>query len=516
VLLARCLAKRPAARFQSTGDLAAALRALPAAPTEGMPAVPRAARGSWRSWLAAGLVLATAAALSLALRRPAAAPAATAPSTATLAVLPFTTDDANTYAAEGFAEGLRRSLAQFGGLRVIAPRRPDFEGRGAARLVQGAIAGTGADTAVEVSVTEGSDGRVLWRQSYAAAGNLHDLEGRIARDIGAAAGLGPGAPALATAPAYQPEAAAYRAYLKGRHHWNKFTPEGRRKALEHYQQAIDLDPAYALAYCGLADTFAMMGQYGEHPEETFPKARAAAQRAIEADPGLGEAYASYGTVLYMHDWKWRDAEEALRRGAALSPRYATAHHSLGVLLGLLGRFDASEAALATALELDPLSVVIRLDLAWTQHLRGDRAKALASVAAAQRQDPKAPLVYEELAWHLELAERFEESCDALRKAAELTGRPVAPAEAMRAAFRSGGARAYFRAKLAAERGAGALPSTLARTLVQVGETEEAFAQLEQALRARDSGVIYLKASPVFQDLRADPRFQALLARAGFP
>jgi tetratricopeptide (TPR) repeat protein len=138
------------------------------------------------------------------------------------------------------------------------------------------------------------------------------------------------------------------------------------------------------------------------------------------------------------------------------------------------------------------------------------------VAAAQRQDPKAPLVYEEMAWHLEHAGRFEESCDALRRSLELTGRPIAAAEAMRAAFRSGGAKAFYRAKLDAERKSGAMPSTLARTLVQLDQREEAFAQLEQALRVRDSGVIYLKTSPVFHALRSDPRFDALLSRVGFP
>jgi tetratricopeptide (TPR) repeat protein len=370
-----------------------------------------------------------------------------------------------------------------------------------------------------VELFDGTRGAIVWRHRYSSRGDLNVIEQQLSRDV--AAQLRSMAPAsnatqLPLRKRYDPAPEAYREYLKGRHYWNKFTAEGREKARDHFQQAIDLDPTWALAYSGLADTYTMMGFYGERPEETFPKGRAAARRAIEVDPSLGEAYTSLGTALYLYDWNWTEAGTALRRGVELNPRYATAHHSLGVFLGFVGHLDEARREIETALDLDPLSVVIRIDHGWILYLQGSGDSAIEALHGAVRQDPRSPLAREELSWHLEYAGRYDEAFDAYGKSLELAGHDPALVEPLREAYRTGGERGFLELKLELETGAGDPPTTIARTKLRLGDRDGALQLLEEALRRRDRGLIYVGVSPGWSALRGEPRFDAIIERIGLP
>ncbi|MCM2316606.1 MAG: tetratricopeptide repeat-containing serine/threonine-protein kinase [Thermoanaerobaculia bacterium] len=525
-ILDRCIEKQPAARFQSVRDLAYSLRELSTSRS-----IAAANQAGFPKRTAGVLVVVTIVAVAavasiwlLQVKRadhdarpvPGVAQAA-APMT--LAVLPFETDQANVYASEGFVEGLFRDLVSADGLRVITPRSPAFDESVQARILRGSIRGAGPELTVDAELVDGSNGSIFWRHRYSSRGNLSVIERQLSRDV--ATQLRSIAPASMSAVApprarYDPEPEAYREYLKGRHYWNKFTTEGREKAREHFEQAIDLDPTYALAYAGLADTYTMMGFYGERPEETFPKGRAAARRAIEVDPTLGEAYTSLGTALCLYDWNWAEAEAALRRGVVLNPRYATAHHGLGVFLGLVRRLDEARREIETALALDPLSTVIRLDHGWVLYLQGHQDQAIEATRGAVRQDPRSPLAWHELSFQLEFAGKYDEAFDAYAKHLELLGQDPKLVEPLRQAWREGGERGFLERKLRMETESGDSPLLIARTKLRLGDREGALLLLEESLRRRERDLVYLSSSPVWNSLHGEPRFEALLERMGLP
>ncbi|HYP53013.1 MAG TPA: tetratricopeptide repeat protein, partial [Pyrinomonadaceae bacterium] len=320
---------------------------------------------------------------------------------------------------------------------------------------------------------------------------------------------------------YTENSEAFQAYIRGRYFWNKRTADGLKKGIEFAQQAIAIDPTYALAYVGLADSYNLLpGHAGLPPADYFPKAKAAALRALEIDPTLAEAYASLGFVSYRFDWDWQTSEQHFRRAVELKPNYPTAHHWYGESLAATGRFDESIAALERAQSLDPLSLPINADLGQTLYF-------------ARRYDESA----RHLLKALEMDENFIRACviagavftqqgrhaaavEVLRRAVSLSdGHPltvssIAYAEA--AAGRADEARRLLEdlRRLAAER----YVSHYNQAVVHAGldEREAALDMLEQAFEHHDVWLVWLKVNPRFDNLRAEPRFTELVRRAGIP
>lgn len=161
---------------------------------------------------------------------------------------------------------------------------------------------------------------------------------------------------------------AYELYLKGRYYWNRRTEQTLKRAVEYFQQAIDKDPGYALAYAGLADCYVVYNSYQvELPRESGPKAKAAATKALEIDNTLAEAHASLGMTRMSYEWDWAGAEREFQRAIELDPNYATAHHWYGICLGATGRGDEAIASLKRAQQLDPLSLIISADVGLELH-----------------------------------------------------------------------------------------------------------------------------------------------------
>ncbi|MGZ5444855.1 MAG: hypothetical protein ACXW5U_24135 [Thermoanaerobaculia bacterium] len=219
-------------------------------------------------------------------------------------------------------------------------------------------------------------------------------------------------------------------------------------------------------------------------------------------------------MLLLYDWNWRGAEEALRRGVELNPRYATAHHAYAIYLGIVGRGDEALREIATATELDPLSLVIYIDLAWVHYTRNEVARAIEISERAVRHDPRSPLARAEMVWNLDHAGRYAEAVDMHESALAPAGEDVAPARALRDALRTGGATGYLRRRL--DLSAGEPNTTRAAILILLHEHERAIDALEEAVHRRERDVIYLASSPMYAALRGHPRFEKVLATIGLP
>ena len=170
---------------------------------------------------------------------------------------------------------------------------------------------------------------------------------------------------------------AYRLYLKGRHHWNRWTEEGFYKAIDYFRQAVDKDPTYALAYAGLADCYVLLGwNCYLSPKDAFPKGKAAAKTALQLDPDLAEARTSLAAVLWLHDWQWEEAQTEFKRSLELGPTYATANHWYAEYAMTMGRREEAFSRMKKSQDLDPLSLIINVAVGWALYLADDTMKRL--------------------------------------------------------------------------------------------------------------------------------------------
>jgi len=315
---------------------------------------------------------------------------------------------------------------------------------------------------------------------------------------------------------------AYEAYVRGRHAWNKRSEADLREAIRFFQQSIDCDPAYAPAYAGLADSYAQLG-YGSYvsPEDAFPRARAAAKRALELDSTLPEAHAALGYALMYYDWDFAGAEVEYRQALALNPNSTLAHQWYAYLLTAMDR-PASEAEreIASAMRLDPLSVAIRIDHAYILHYYRRNAEALRSVQLALEMNPNFPLAYFWLARIHTSEERYQEAEVALQHIGPL--RTWTPAMAVCGYLygktgRVDEARAVL-ARFAELARAGRYASSYAVALVHVGLSDfaSAFATLNAAYRERSHWLVWLKRDPRWDEIRLDRRFKTLVHNVGLP
>jgi tetratricopeptide (TPR) repeat protein len=308
---------------------------------------------------------------------------------------------------------------------------------------------------------------------------------------------------------------AYQAYLRGRYCWNQRTIDGMRKAVEHFRQAIDCDPGYALAYAGLGDGLAMLGIYhGLTPNDSFPKAKVAAHRALEIDEDLAEAHATLGFCAQYFDWDLIAAERELKEAIRINAGYPSARQWYGMCLALSGRLDAATREWRTAVELDPFSASINTTAAWPYYWAHRSEDALARLRAAVNLHPK----YWTAHYFLGLAHaqkgEFDLAIAALETARDLSdcswsweglghtyalaGRKSA-AETVLRRLSDLSARQYVS------------PYTSAVIHAGLGEREEAFKWLQAAVDDRSWRIAWLPVDPLLDPLRPDPRFQDVLA-----
>ncbi|MFN2421350.1 MAG: tetratricopeptide repeat protein [Gemmatimonadota bacterium] len=312
---------------------------------------------------------------------------------------------------------------------------------------------------------------------------------------------------------------AYQWFLKGRHFLAKRTEKTIRQSIEWFEKATRADPSFAQSWAGLADAYGLLPSHSQMPvEEASSEARSAAQRALALDPGLGEAHAALG-ITASNEWKWKEAEREYGRAIELNPGYATAHHWYGLLLSNQSRHDEAIEVLSRALEMDPLSLPIHngLGTAYVNARRYDEAIEIYKKAAE--------LDSTRMHSHLNLAEtydvlgRYEEALREWEAVAAVEPGIVSAAmvASLRSGFATAGPQGYWEAwvnGLASRDEALHRFFHLARASAQLGRVDEAFSWLDELLGDQSSWAVQVSQDPVFDPLRSDPRFDAILHRIG--
>src|SRR6266699_970373 len=375
-----------------------------------------------------------------------------------LAVLPLeslSSDAAQDYFADGMTDELISDLGQISALRVISrtsmmvykrTRKPlpqIARELNVDAVVEGTVLRSGDQVRITAQLIDATTDKHLWSQSY--QGELRDtlaLQNRVAAAIAdqIRINLTPREQAaLKNVKAVNPE--AYESYLKGRYFWNKRTADGLKAALAYFNQAIEEDPKYAQAYSGLADTYALLGdwQYAVMtPKEALPKAKVAAIKSLELDSGQGEAHNSLAFVLDGFDWNLEAGGKEFQRAIELSPSYATAHHWYAWHLGLLGRYDDAIGEMRRAEELDPLSLIINADLAELLVLAHSYDEAIRQSRKTIEMDANFALAHNQLAQAYLGNHMYDEAIAELQKAVQLSGgSPTCVANLARAFAASG-------------------------------------------------------------------------------
>jgi TolB-like protein/DNA-binding winged helix-turn-helix (wHTH) protein/Tfp pilus assembly protein PilF len=455
-----------------------------------------------------------------------------------IAVLPLENlsgDASQNYFADGMTDELITGLAQISALRVIS-RTSVMVYKGAHKplpqiarelnvdaVVEGTVLRSGDQVRITAQLIEAATDRHLWSQSY--EGELRDtlaLQNRVASAIAdqIRISLTPQEQAaLKDAKVVNPE--AYESYLKGRYFWNKRTADSLKAALAYFKQAIEEDPKYAQAHSGLADTYALLGdwQYGVMtPKEAFPKAKAAAIKALELDSTLGEAHNSLAFVLDGFDWDLDAGGKEFQRAIELSPGYATAHHWYAWHLSLLGRFDEAIVEMRKAESLDPLSLIINADLAELLSLAHSYDESIRQSRKTIEMDPNFALAHNQLAQAYLQKQMYEEAVAELRKAVTLSGDSSTCIANLARAYIASGKRSEG-VKLLGDLKKRSNPSysnaaEIAMIYASLGDADQAMTWLEKGFNERFNPGVLLR--PGFDPLRSDPRFQNLLHRIGLP
>jgi TolB-like protein len=452
-----------------------------------------------------------------------------------VAVLPFVNESADPeieYLSDGVAESLLDALTRLPKLRVLAQStvmrfkarldEPIAVGRelGVGAVVTGKLRQHGADVRVSCELVRVADGARLWGQRYERP--LSDLQA-IRDEIGERLTehlRGKAAP-RATRKVTRAGAhgsPSYQAYLRGRHLWNRWTPDSMRSAVRQYDEAISLEPTNALAWSGLADAWATLGESKAiAPADAFPRARAAALRALELDAQQPEAHVSLGLVRWFWEWDWSGSESAFRRSLELAPGYALAHTWYGYLLSGLSRHDEALAEMRLAIELDPLSLITLAAAGGAYFFARRYEEAVALHRRTLGIDPEFIPARSDLARALEYSGRTAEAVEQYERVIRLAGTSMADpsaglANVLAVSGRVGEAREVLAALSRRRAESYVSPWALASIHAHLGETGEALSWLERAYEERDSTLVWLKVHPRFDALHREPRFEALLAR----
>lgn len=456
-----------------------------------------------------------------------------------LAILPLVNaggDPNSEYLSDGITESIINTLSQLPQLRVTA-RSTVFRYKGSeidpqevgSRLgvravMTGRVLQRGDRLNIQAELVDVSDGSQLWGEQYnRKSSGIFELQEEIAQEITGKLRLRlSGEEKGRLIKRYTENTAAYQLYLKGRYHWNKRTEEGINKGIECFQQALKIDPNYALAYAGISDCYAFLGDVGltaVPSKEAFSKAKQAALRALEIDETLAEAYTSLAHTN-MHCFEWSDAEIGFKRAIELSPNHVTTHEWYAFYLVFNGRVDEAITEVKRALELDPLSLSAHQGVGSIFLLARQYDQAIEQYRNALELDSNYYRAYLWLGWAYEQKGMYEEASRSFLKATMLSeDNPDALAALGRAAALSGKrGKALDVLKQLRELSARSYvsPYDMSLLLLSLGEKEQAFEWLEKAYEERAEWMIYLSVDPRFDSLRAEGRFKDLLRRIGFP
>ncbi len=459
--------------------------------------------------------------------------------TRTIAVLPFVNaspDPDNEYLSDGITDELINALAKVDGLRV-ASRTSVFALKGkaqdvraigalleASEVLEGTLRRSGENLRITAQLTSTDDGRLMWSERYdRKLDDVFAIQDDISRTIVAKLRSTSFAEVV-TAPSdrHTGNVEAYALYLRGRYAWNKRTSDGVSEGIKYFEDAIAADPSYALAYTGLADSYALHIDYRNVPtHEGFERAKFYSRKAIELDDTLAEAHASLAWSLFIYDWDWDGAEKEFRRAIELDPRYATAHQWYAFELASQGKFDEALLEAHTAQENDPASISVRRSLGYTYLYARKYQQARYHLDRAIAMNPNAEETYRIQGLILTLDKQYAAAERVLREALALAPECGSYSKATLAySLACTGNRSYAH-QVAAELEAKTKteeyvsPVELALVHIALGDAERALDWVEAAVDDRRGWAAYLRVNPILDPLRDEPRFKAIVQRMKF-
>ena len=470
-------------------------------------------------------------------RRVAATPApGEAPGLPSLAVLPFTNmsaDPENEYFCDGLTEELINALTHINDLKVAA-RTSAFAFKGketdirdvgdrlnVGAVLEGSVRKSGPRLRITAQLINVADGYHLWSGQFdREMKDIFDIQEEISLTIVDHLKL----KLLKSEKEkilkrYTEDPEAYELYLKGLYFWKRRYERGLQKALQYFMQAAAKDPNYALPHVGIADAFNILGVYSfMDPRQAYPKARAAAQKALEIDPGLAEVHASLGWIVMWYDRDWAGAERHFRKAIEMKPDYALSHLWYGNLLFCTRRFDEAVAEMRKGVELEPIEPAPPTHLAWALYFARRYDESIAELRGVIASDPEFSLTYQWLALNYQAKGMWDQAIVSSRRSAELTGSAFALSlvgSSCALAGRPAEARQVLEqlATMSNERFVGSLWH--ATVWLAIGDKAKALDLLEKACQERESALAFLDVWPIFDDIRSEPRFRDLLKELGF-
>lgn len=457
------------------------------------------------------------------------------PSIAVLLPVDVSKDHDQEHLCFGIAEELISRLARFEGLKVAARTSAFSSALGAldpseigqrlqvGNVLESSVRTFGGRLRISARLIESESGAILWTEDYdRETADLFSVQDEIADKIATRLRVtllgadGPNAREAARVSSFE----AFDLYLKGRYCWNKRTEDELRRGIDFFQKAIAVSSDFPQAHAGLADSYTMLGIYGaEAPADVMPRAKIAAERALELDPSLAEVYTSRGCVRSAFDWDFNGAAADFQKAMTIDPLYATAHQWMAMnCLIPKRRFELAKEALDKAIELDPVSLPINVSLGLFHLFSGDAERAAQELHRVTELDPGFPQAYLFLSQAQREIGQLESARDSAVRAAELSGgKPNATATlaAAHAALGDQKRVAWLLEKfLDGSGGRYVSPTLLAQIYTVHGEVELAFGALVRAVRMRSSDLLWLGVDPVYAPLRRFPRFKALLSEIG--
>ena len=455
-----------------------------------------------------------------------------------IAVLPLANlsgDPFQEYFADGMTDELISDLSQISALRVIS-RTSVMQYKNAKRslgdigrelnvdaVVEGSVERSGTRVRVRAQLIRASTDTHLWAKNYERdLGDVLSLQAEVAAAIADEIRiklLPAEKTRLASARAVKPE--AYEAYLRGLYHIHKRTRTDLEKSTAYFQRAVELEPNYALAYAGLADSYALRGSLlymVMAPQDVMPKSKSAALKALQIDNSLGEAYATLAYVETLYDWDWQKSEDDFGRALALNPNYAQGHLWYAMHLAARGRHDESIAEVKRAQELDPLSLITNTSLGLMFYFANRYDDAIAQFHNVLELDPDFFVARWQLGLAYEQKGMYAQARAEFQRASELSpGNPAilgSLGEVDALSGRTREARETLQQLNRLSEKEFVSPYVIALLNATLGARDQAFASLDKAYDRRDNYLIFLKVDPALRTIRSDARFRKLLQRVG--
>lgn len=388
-----------------------------------------------------------------------------------------------------------------------------------AQVLEGSVRKVGNRVRITAQLIEARSDTHLWSKTYdRTLDDIFAIQDEIAAKVVEQLKI----TLLSPAPASKVVSSeVYRLYLLGRHHLNKWEPAEINKAIEYFQQAIELDPEYAQAYVGLADCHGVIGFYGfMPPQNSFEKEIAAIEKALQIESNLADAHSVYATISFYYDWEWQRAEEEFLRAIALNSNSAAAHQFQAWLLVAMGRTEEAYTSIERALELDPLAISALLTASDVSYISRQYERAVTQLGQILDLGPGHPMALARLGWSYVQLGRHDEAIDVMKQAVASSPGNIEPLWVLGHAYATAGKKVEAR-KILDELQRSAekryvLPYGFALIHVGLGENDAALESLEKAYQDRNGWMPYLQTEPRLDPLRADPRFQDLLRRMNFP